>query len=92
MIVEDPALAELRKVSSLLRALLTITVASGLVGVSTTDKVWLLSSSGLKVTEIAQILGINSHSVSQMLHERRKKGMSRVKESIKSKRHNRETD
>lgn len=62
----------LRTTNSLLRALIAMTAASGLVGMSVSDKIRLLGGTGLKQNEISEILHVSAASVSKILHEVKK--------------------
>ena len=66
-------LEEIRVSNSLLRALVATTAASGLVGMTNSDKVRLLSEVGLKPIEIARVMAISPNTVSVMLYQSKKK-------------------
>ena len=77
--MSDRLAEELERTNSLLRALLSVTLASQ-ENLKTSDKVLILDDAGLRPSEIARILGTNSHNISVVLNRIRK----RVEEPAKT--------
>jgi DNA-directed RNA polymerase specialized sigma24 family protein len=70
---------QLERTNSLLRALLRVTLDQQ-EKMTTQRKVEILDSAGLRVSEIASILGVSSNSVSVRLSQARKKGEATAKQ------------